>query len=245
MESFEDIEKKYEIKLDNKKVTIFRLDGHGFSKFTKNFKKPFDDNFTNAMKETAKKTFSYFNFSIGFVGSDEITLCIFPKKTKNNEICEIEFSGRIQKMISLLCGFVSVTFYKEFSKYYSLDDFTPHFDCRVYQVDTVEDCLKNISERITYTIKNSKMMFAQSYFSSKKLFGVNSNDAIKMVKEEKGYDFEEIVNSDNIYGNVLTIEKIKTVKIISILEEERTVEFMRTETKLSNIEPKEIFSLVF
>jgi hypothetical protein len=39
-------------------------------------------------------------------------------------------------MSTLLSSFVSVTFYKEFSKYYSLDDYVPHFDCRVYQLDT-------------------------------------------------------------------------------------------------------------
>lgn len=31
---------------------------------------PFDKNFTTAMKNTAAECFSYFNFFIGFVGSD-------------------------------------------------------------------------------------------------------------------------------------------------------------------------------
>ena len=75
---FEDLEKKYETHLDKSKVTIFRLDGHSFSKFTSHFKKLFDDAFTQAMKQTALKAFDYYNFSLGFVGSDESTSTFVP-----------------------------------------------------------------------------------------------------------------------------------------------------------------------
>lgn len=71
---------KDEQKLSPLKYTIFRLDGHGFSRFVKQFKMklPFDPHFTMAMKNTAEECFNYFKFFIGFVGSDQITFAMKP-----------------------------------------------------------------------------------------------------------------------------------------------------------------------
>ena len=241
---YEDLEKIYESKLDKSKVTIFRLDGHSFSKFTSNFNKPFDDGFTEAMKQTALKTFKYFNFSLGFVGSDEITFCIFPTVSKSGELCDIEFSGRVEKMTTLLAGYVSVVFYKEFNKFYSLDDYYPHFDCRVYQVDTIRDALQNISERITYTLKNSRMMFAQSHFSAKKLHKLSSNEAVKLVLEEKGIDFYSKINADNRVGNVIIHDVLECEKQVNIKDKVETIHFTRNVPKLINLSPTETLELV-
>jgi tRNA(His) 5'-end guanylyltransferase len=69
-----------EQKLDPRKYTLFRLDGHTFSKFVRKFKMnlPFDSNFTATMKNTAAQCIDYFNAFIGFVGSDEITYALKP-----------------------------------------------------------------------------------------------------------------------------------------------------------------------
>jgi tRNA(His) 5'-end guanylyltransferase len=57
---------EFEQKLDKTKFTVFRLDGHSFSRFTSCFTKPFDSGFTTAMKKTAETAFTYYNFSHGF-----------------------------------------------------------------------------------------------------------------------------------------------------------------------------------
>ena len=110
-------------------------------------------------KETLLKAFNYFKFSIGFVGSDEITLCIFPKTNKTGELFDIDFSGRVEKMTTLLSGYISVIFYKEFSKFYDLNEYYPHFDCRVFQVDSIKDALKNISALTKYIILYQNVLF--------------------------------------------------------------------------------------
>jgi tRNA(His) guanylyltransferase len=241
---FEDIEKKYESYLSKSKVTIFRLDGHGFSKFTSNFTKPFDDGFTEAMKQSAKTAFEYYKFSIGFTGSDEITFCIFPHISKTGEISDIEFNGRIQKMTTLLAGFVSVAFYKEFSKFYPMNSFTPHFDCRVYQVDSIKDALLNISSRVTYTLKNSRMMFAQSHFSAKKLHKLSSRQAIELVKIEKNIDYYQVISGDNRVGCVIYSEKIPYVKELVIKGEIRQIEYTRNIPQLMNLSSGEVLDLI-
>jgi tRNA(His) guanylyltransferase len=241
---FEDLEKKYETRLDKSKVTVFRLDGHGFSKFTSNFKKPFDDAFTQAMKKTALLAFEYYNFSLGFVGSDEITFCIFPQMTKTNELCEIEFSGRVEKMTTLLAGYVSVVFYKEFSKWYPMDNYFPHFDCRVYQLDTIKDALLNVSERVTYTLKNSRMMFAQSYFSAKRLHKLSSKKAIELVLSELNIDFYRVVSPETRVGTVIVTEEIECVKDVSIKGTFQTIRYTRTIPRMLNLSAFEVLNFV-
>lgn len=57
---------------------------------------PFDKNFTTAMKNTASECFSYFNFFIGFVGSDEITYVLRPLTEEQlSKNATLEFNGRV------------------------------------------------------------------------------------------------------------------------------------------------------
>lgn len=78
---------------------------------------PFDVNFTAAMKATTEQCFTYYNFFVGFVGSDEITFAMRPiTAAQLAKGSVLEFNGRIQKMVSLLAGRVSVTFYTELTK---------------------------------------------------------------------------------------------------------------------------------
>lgn len=57
---------------------------------------PFDKDFTTSMKNTSAECFNYFNFFIGFVGSDEITYAMRPlteeQLAKNGTL---EFNGRV------------------------------------------------------------------------------------------------------------------------------------------------------
>ena len=241
---FEDLEKKFETHLDKCKITVFRLDGHSFSKFTSNFKKPFDDAFTQAMKQTALKAFEYYNFSLGFVGSDEITLCVFPKIAKTGELCDIEFSGRVEKMTTLLACYVYVVFFKEFNKFYPMDNYLPHFDCRVYQVDTIKDALQNVSERVTYTLKNARMMFAQSYFSPKRLHKLSSKQAVELVQSELNIDFYQVVSPETRVGTVIITEEIDCEKDVSIKGEFQTIKYTRNIPKMLNLAATEVLDLV-
>jgi hypothetical protein len=57
------------------------------------------------MKNIAVEYFNYFNFFLGFVGSDEITYAIRPLTEKQIEKKgTLAFNGRVDKMVSLLAG---------------------------------------------------------------------------------------------------------------------------------------------
>ena len=53
---------------------IARLDGKGFSKFTKGLKRPYDERLSKLMVETTKYLVKETNANCGYTQSDEITL---------------------------------------------------------------------------------------------------------------------------------------------------------------------------
>lgn len=189
--------------LDPTKYTLIRLDGHGFSQFVKRerLSRPFDERFTTAMKIAATAGFKYFNIKIGYVGSDEITYCIKPIYGPGGILRELPFSGRKEKFISLLAGYISVEFYKAISSLMHIES-SPHFDCRVWQVETAEGVLHNIKERIVYTEKNARMMWAQHYIPHRELQGVSSTAAVAMVTDRYGLNYDSIPESNRL-GNII------------------------------------------
>ena len=71
--SLKGYEKEFETHIPYDNHIIIRLDGHGFSKFTKGFKKPFDEILHRAMVETTKDLVKEFQAVSGYTQSDEIT----------------------------------------------------------------------------------------------------------------------------------------------------------------------------
>jgi tRNA(His) 5'-end guanylyltransferase len=218
-------------KLNNKVFNVFRLDGHSFSSLTRtHFKKPFDNTFSTIMKNTAKHLFEKYNFEIGFVGSDEITLVWYPLLDEQIEKgCDIPFGDRQFKIITLLSGLAS-SYFTSYTIKNNISGVYPHFDCRHFEFDTLDDVLDNIKYRITYTQKNSKMMYAQHFINHKKLQNVNSDDAIKMVQKEHNKNYYDDVSLDCQVGNVLyKINKICTKQL-----DNKTITFIRKETQFTN-----------
>lgn len=194
--------------LDPCRFTIFRLDGHSFSRFvrTEKLKRPFDATFSGAMKATCVALFEEHRFHKAFVGSDEISLVWLPFSADQlTKGATLPFSGRTQKLVSLLAGLASVAFYKSFAlERGAPPESLPHFDCRSFQVDTAEEAEEALSERQLFTLKNSRMMLAQAHFSHAELQGVSSAQAVELLRVKKGIDFNAEVDVFNRIGGVLS-----------------------------------------
>jgi tRNA(His) guanylyltransferase len=92
-----------EVTLNPGTPAIMRLDGHGFSKFTANFDRPFDQRIHNAMVATCCDLVGHFSSAtLAYTQSDEITL-VFPHGVGM-------FSDRVQKIVSLASAYTSVRF---------------------------------------------------------------------------------------------------------------------------------------
>ena len=117
---FDDFDKQmrvYEQSLDQNILPdmymVARLDGRGFTKFTKKagFEKPFDESFRDLMSDTVKylMTESGFNFIYGFTESDEISLLFAPD--------DQTFGRKVRKLNTTLASCASAYFTTKYKEY--------------------------------------------------------------------------------------------------------------------------------
>lgn len=206
---FEDLDiimRRYEEVSDTKVLPsiymVARLDGKGFSKFTKNekFVKPFDDTFNSAMKYVVEYLMkeSGFSFIYGYTQSDEISLLF--------ALDENTFNRKLRKLNSVLSGLASAVFTKYMGAIAS-------FDCRISQLPTKELVLDYFSWRQADAIRNSlnsyvfwnlvhggytngkatSFMYNLSNLKKKEFLfsqGINFNDVIPWHKNGVGFYFE-------------------------------------------------------
>lgn len=188
---------------------LVHLDGKNFSKLIKNkMEKPFDDDFINAMNETAKYLCENVpEVKCAFVQSDEISLFI-----KNGYEADLMFGGRLCKLQSILASMATAKFNREMEKYYMEKDYllskdlpdeicltgkqvleeVPlyNFDCKIWNVPDINDVKAWFLFRRNDCVRNSRQQTAQTYCSHKELVGKDTMEQIKYLKEKTGIDWE-------------------------------------------------------
>lgn len=162
-----------------------RLDGRGFSKFTKDLMRPYDYRLAKAMISTTTHLVKETNAFVGYTQSDEISLLI----EKTSAESQIMFNAKKQKLLSVLAGMTTAKFCHMINevlpkKLHCL----PHFDCRIFniQVDDIENAFK---WRVDDAKRNAVSMVAQNHFSHKKLNGISTKKKLEML-QEIGVDIE-------------------------------------------------------
>jgi tRNA(His) 5'-end guanylyltransferase len=172
---------------------LIRLDGNCFSKFTKQFKKPFDADFINLMNETAKYVCSEIQGAkLAYVQSDEISVYI----TDYDQLeTDAWFDYNIQKMTSISASKATSKFNSEYIKWklkngfdFSKDIKLAEFDSRVWSIPyqgEVENCF---IWRQQDCVRNSILSVAQCHFSYKERDNKKTNE-LKELLLEKGVDW--------------------------------------------------------
>lgn len=174
---------------------IVRLDGHGFSKFTKqNFAKPFDQAFRDLMIDTTEYLYetSGYDIAYAYTQSDEISLLL--KKDDNT-------FNRRPKKFSLLAGAASAYFSLEFNRRFKSQGVVATFDVTVdirpniyrvldYFVWRQEDSARNCLNGYAYwtLINNDKV-------SPRKAGHIIENQGNSFKQEllfERGINFDKI-----------------------------------------------------
>lgn len=200
---FKDIVKKYELKSDIslglRQPVIIRLDGVGFSNFTKNFEKPFDDTFSVMMQETMLYLCKNIqNCVFGYTQSDEISLVLCDYK---NPETEAWFKNRLQKMVSVAAAMATVYFNKRLLFYGNESpngagiakawDDAPFFDARAFNI-SIEDVNNYFILRQKDAINNSILSLGQSFFSQKELNKLSKEKVKEKILNEKGFDWNSL-----------------------------------------------------
>ncbi|WP_300101009.1 tRNA(His) guanylyltransferase Thg1 family protein [Flavobacterium sp.] len=163
-----------------------RLDGRGFSKFTKGMNRPFDENFYQCMLKTVIHLVEKTNPLICYFQSDEISLCW----DYNN----IPFDGKIHKIISTLAAEASSAFVISATEYFPdrVKKLTPHFDCRLVQMPNKSEVANAFVWRNNDCTKNAISQVASHYFSHKQLQNKTGKEKQEMLFSEYGINFNDI-----------------------------------------------------
>lgn len=190
--------KKYEqIETTNRLIpmlpTIIRLDGRSFSKYTKKFSRPFDNDMMRAMVETTKYLVKESNAVIGYTQSDEITLILYNESSTS----DILFKGKKFKLLSNLASMASVKFYQTITSLKPLAELPatlPSFDCRLFQVPSKMEAWNALLWRVQDATRNSVQMLAQSLFSHKSLQGLNNRQLLDRMLNDKNVNWNDLDN---------------------------------------------------
>ncbi|XWV25285.1 tRNA guanylyltransferase [Tupanvirus deep ocean] len=216
--------KQYESVYDNivpsDHYLCIRLDGHGFSKFTKNLSKPFDINFSKAMVLSAYDALCEFNARSAYTQSDEITLIFdIPDVSKGQTYI---YNGRVQKLISLTASFVTTRFNKHLKEFVmefvesnseqnvykqsmleKINNGTAYFDARIlsFNSDSKNEILNHLIWRSVHDChRNAIQLYAYHIFGHKKIKNMNGKQMIELLKNDKNLSWENDVPLWQKYG---------------------------------------------
>ena len=196
------IKSNYEDRSRNKLVrrtpVIMRIDGRAFHTLTKGCVKPFDEQLSLCMLETATELCKQIQGAkLAYVQSDEISILITDFDKLETDAW---FDYNIQKMCSIAASIASVKFTQLFGK-------TAHFDCRVFNIPKEEVCNYFIWRQKDWE-RNSLQMLARATFSAKQLHKKGRNEIQDMLDlkgiswlnlDEKWKNGSVIMNND-IFG---------------------------------------------
>ena len=193
---------------------IARLDGKCFSRFTAGLARPFDTRMSMLMQLTTAHLVRNTGARCGYTQSDEITLAWYSSRVQS----EIWFDGRIQKMCSVLASMASAYFNSRIEHDLPEKYQVPaHFDCRVWNVPTLEEGANTFLWRELDATKNSISMAARTVYSHQQLHGKGSADMQEMLMA-KGINWNDYPSFFK-RGVYLQTHKIKRKLTATELEE--------------------------
>lgn len=180
-----------------------RLDGRAFHTFCRGLKKPFCYELVETMQEVTKFLVEETHAQLGYVQSDEISLCwLDPSKAP--------FDGKLFKLQSVLASLATSKFVSYIwekcadANYFDLETYPtwdllcdkcqkiiPSFDCRVFQLPNEIELANTFVWREIDAVRNSVSMLAQANFSHNELQGKDRKAMLTML-EEKGIRWNEL-----------------------------------------------------
>lgn len=167
---------------------LARLDGRAFHTFTKGLTRPYEPGLSKAMIETTRFLIQEMTALVGYTQSDEITLAWYEESQSASDYA---FDGRFQKLASVLAGMASAKFIKLIAEHLPAKaSETPHFDCRVWQVPTLDDAADVFVWREDDATKNSITMAAGAHYSDRELEGKSSSVKQEMLWQ-KGVNWND------------------------------------------------------
>lgn len=170
---------------------VARMDGRGFSKWTKGLERPYDKELSAAMVAVTRRLVEETNARIGYTQSDEITLVLLVDDIKQTMM----FDGKTQKLCSVLASMTTALFITECLSRTGTEIAAramqaPHFDARVFQVPTQTEAANAVLWREKDACKNAVSMAARSFYPHSDLQGKSASEMQEMIFA-KGMNFND------------------------------------------------------
>lgn len=171
-----------------------RIDGRGFSRFTRDMIRPFDPRMTRAMLSMAGHLLEETHATAVYVQSDEVSLLWAPAIRHDLETGEIRagehfFAGQPMKIVSVLAGLATAAFTRAVcADTDGLADWAarlPHFDARVVGMPDIDDAVAAIAWRGGDARRNGIRQLASAHFSPQQLHGKSTRAAIDMLSAKE------------------------------------------------------------
>lgn len=225
-----------------------RIDGRGFSRFTRDMQRPFDARMTAAMTATAEHLLINTQAKAAYVQSDEISLAWMP-----SEHGEHFFGGKPMKMASVLAGMATASFMRALladpDGLSSYADRMPHFDARVVEMPNRFETAQMFSWRGQDARRNGINQIGHAFFPPKSLFGVSTSGVSELLRDNgvKLTDYSDANRNGTLllrrgFERVLTTQELNRIPEHARPEPDRT--FIRNETiKVTSVHPGRIKNL--
>lgn len=164
-----------------------RIDGKGFSRFTRELKRPYDERLSKLMVDTTRFLVEETTALVGYTQSDEISLLWYQADPKS----QVYLDRRIQKMTSILSSMATARFNA------GLAEAIPEkkgelalFDCRVWAVPSKDEAANTLLWRERDASKNSVSMAARALYSHAQLQDKSSSEMQEMLFQ-KGVNWND------------------------------------------------------
>lgn len=200
-----------------------RIDGRGFSKFTRGMARPFDEDMVRCMQATTEWLVQETHAVAGYTQSDEISLLFYTDSTTS----QIFFDGKIQKMVSVLAAMATAKFTAEAVQEWPLvvAKRVPVFDCRVFQLPNRIEAANAFLWREKDATKNAVSMAARDKFSHRALHGMSTGDMKRMLQTDHGIvfdrDYPAYFRHGTFYVRRREITTLSAEKLATIPEKHR------------------------
>jgi tRNA(His) guanylyltransferase len=200
-------------------ILCVRIDGKGFSKFTKGFKKPFDDVLGGVMVSTMMNLVKDTHASIGYTQSDEISLIYTP----GEKASEYMFGGKVSKINSILASMATAYFNYALDVYVEKDK-PAFFDCRAWAVPDLAEASNVLLWRVQDARKNSISSLFRWTAGHSKMHGLSGEEMKALLKLDYFTDWDELPNKYKYgtYAKPVTVESYLTqAELMKIPEHKR------------------------
>ena len=212
---FKDKERAVETSLPENSIAVIRLDGKAFHTFTKNFKRPYDEDFASTMDAVGAHLCEIISGSMfAYVQSDEISV-VFSDLAK--EDTQMWLGGRVQKLASIASSNATAKYMRT-----SPTEMFPIFDARIHTLTDMEEVKDYVVWRRADATKNAVTMAANTLFSHKFLDKKTTKERQALLV---GTELE-VLPEDFLYGRLITKEYF-----------DETVEFTHKRTLETHVVP--------